>query len=139
MKKYQILYKFLLLLIAFFVFKNVEALETSLVNKKQGIIYIIGSNLGYELNNIDKYEFISILEKKHNLINLSIHDISIYDQLDLFEDEQISLLKENQTLVGAFNLDSNKEKIKSLLKKKQLILQENCLLDQVIERLDLGL
>ena len=101
MKKYQILYKFFLLLIAFFIFKNVEAAETSLVNKKQGIIYIIGSNLGYELNNIDKYELISILEKKHNLINLSIRNISIYDQLDLFEEipilhnDKIIILLEN--------------------------------------------
>ena len=101
MKKYQILYKFFLLLIAFFVFKNVEALETSLVNKKQGNIYIIGSNLGYELNNIDKYEFISLLEKKHNIINLSIRNISIYDQLDLFEEipilhnDKIIILLEN--------------------------------------------
>ena len=101
MKKYQILYKCFLLIIAFFIFKNVEALETSLVNKKQGNIYIIGSNLGYELNNIDKYEFISLLEKKHNIINLSIRDISIYDQLDLFEEipilhnDKIIILLEN--------------------------------------------
>ena len=101
MKKYQILYKCFLLIIAFFIFKNVGALETSLVNKEQGNIYIIGSNLGYELNNIDKYEFISILEKKHNLINLSIPDISIYDQLDLFEEipilhnDKIIILLEN--------------------------------------------
>ena len=101
MKKYQILYKFFLLIIAFFIFKNVGASETSLVNKEQGNIYIIGSNLGYELNNIDKYEFISLLEKKHNLINLSIRDISIYDQLDLFEEipilynDKIIILLEN--------------------------------------------
>ena len=101
MKKYQILYKCFLLIIAFFIFKNVGALETSLVNKKQGNIYIIGSNLGYELNNFDKYEFISIFEKKHNLINLSIRDISIYDQLDLFEEipilhnDKIIILLEN--------------------------------------------
>ena len=48
-------------IIVFFIFKNVDALETSLVNKKQGNIYIIGGNLGYELNNIDKYEFIEIV------------------------------------------------------------------------------
>ena len=97
MKKYQILYKCFLLIIAFFIFKNVGALETSLVNQKQGNIYIIGSNLGYELNNIDKYEFISILEKKHNLINLSIRDISIYDQLDLFE--EISILHNDKIII----------------------------------------
>ena len=97
MKKYQIIYKCFLLIIAFFIFKNVAALETSLVNKEQGNIYIIGSNLGYELNNIDKYEFISILEKKHNLINLSIHDISIYDQLDLFE--EISILHNDKIII----------------------------------------
>ena len=101
MKKYQILYKCFLLIIAFFIFKNVEALETLLINKKQSNIYIIGSNLGYELNNIDKYEFISLLEKKHNIINLSIRDISIYDQLDLFEEipilhnDKIIILLEN--------------------------------------------
>ena len=101
MKKYQILYKCFLLIIAFFIFKNVGALETSLFNKEQGNIYIIGSNLGYELNNIDKYEFISLLEKKHNIINLSIRDISIYDQLDLFEEipilhnDKIIILLEN--------------------------------------------
>ena len=101
MKKYQILYKCFLLIIAFFIFKNVGAFETSLVNKEPDNIYIIGSHLGYELNNIDKYEFISILEKKHNLINLSIRDISIYDQLDLFEEipilhnDKIIILLEN--------------------------------------------
>ena len=97
MKKYQILYKFFLLIIVFFFFKNVEALETSFVNKKQGNIYIIGSNLGYELNNIEKYEFISILEQKHNLINLSIRDISIYDQLDLFE--EIAILHNDKIII----------------------------------------
>ena len=100
-KKYQMLYKFLIFIVAFFILKNVDALETSLVNQKQSNIYIIGSNLGYELNNIDKYEFISLLEKKHNIINLSIRDISIYDQLDLFEEipilhnDKIIILLEN--------------------------------------------
>ena len=97
MKKYQILYKCFLLIIALFNIKNVEASETALVYKKQDNIYIIGSNLGYELNNIDKYEFISILEKKHNLINLSIPNISIYDQLDLFE--KISILHNDKILI----------------------------------------
>lgn len=97
MKNYQILYKFFILVIAFFILKNVEALETSLVNQKQGNIYIIGSNLGYELNNTDKYEFISILENKHNLINLSVRDISIYDQLDLFE--EIPILHNDKIII----------------------------------------
>ena len=36
----------------------------------------------------------------------------------MLEDDKLSLLKENQTLIGSLNLFSNKEKIKSLNSKK---------------------
>jgi NAD(P) transhydrogenase subunit alpha len=43
---------------------------------------------------------------------------NIIVQLGLLSDENLSLLKENQTLVGVFNPYTNKEKIENLSKKK---------------------
>ena len=108
MNKYQILYKFFLFLILFFVFENVIALETSPINKKQNNIYIVGSNLGYEFKNINKYEFISTLKEKYNIVNLSDRNFSIYDQLNIFEeidvltDDKIIILLENFYLESIF-------------------------------------
>ena len=79
-KKYQMIYKFIIKIVIFFIFENALALENSLDNNKLGNIYIVGSNLGYDLNNNYKYRVISKLEKKYNLINLSIPKISIYEQ-----------------------------------------------------------
>jgi len=47
-----------------------------------------------------------------------INSADIIVQLGLFSDNKISLLKENQTLIGAFNPYNNKSKIEVLSKKK---------------------
>ena len=52
-------------------------------------------------------------EEKELIINA---DIII--QLGLLSDEKISLIKENQTIIGILNPYINKEKIKNLSKKK---------------------
>ena len=108
MNRYQILYKFFLLLIILLIFKSVYASDAQLTNKNQNNIYIIGSSLGYEFNNVDKYKIISILQKKYNLINLSNHNFSIYDQLNAFEEieifnnDKIIILLENFYLESIF-------------------------------------
>ena len=54
-----------------------------------------------------------IISEENELINNS--DIII--QLGLLNDNQMSLMKENQILVGSFNLHQNRDKIKKLLSK----------------------
>ena len=109
-KKYQMIYKFIIKIVIFFIFENALALENSLDNNKLGNIYIVGSNLGYDLNNDYKYRVISTLEKKYNLINLSIPKISIYEQLNLVDsianfepaNDKIIFLLENFYLESIF-------------------------------------
>ena len=47
-----------------------------------------------------------------------IKNADIIIQLGLPDEEKLSLLKENQTLVGSLNASSNKEKLENLKKKK---------------------
>ena len=110
-KKYQMIYKFIITMVTFLIFENALALEKSLDNDKVGNIYIVGSSLGNYLTNSNfKYRFIFTLEKKYNLINLSIPDISIYDQLNLLDDisnfdpinDKIIFLLENFYLESIF-------------------------------------
>ena len=61
------------------------------------------NNLGVEISNNEK----EIINKADVLI-----------QLGMPEDEKLSLLKENQTLIGSLNAFSNKEKLESLKIKK---------------------
>ena len=44
-KKYQMLYKFIIIIINFFIFENAIALENSLDNDNVGDIYIVGGTL----------------------------------------------------------------------------------------------
>jgi hypothetical protein len=127
------LYKFLsIILINFFILENVKALENTLSNEGLGKVYIIGGTLGHDLNNFNnnEYDFILKLEKKYNLINLSIPEISIYDQLNLLDsitnfdqnDDKIIFILENFYLESIFfeinyikNLcENNKIKCKKL-------------------------
>ena len=87
MKKYLMLYKTFIIIISIFYFfnNNLQADDELLSHNKENNIYIIGSNLGYELNNSKKYEIIKALESKYNIINLSNLNISIYDQIDLVD------------------------------------------------------
>jgi len=76
------------------------------------IIENYGVHLGYD---DDQYKElgVNIIKDENELINKS--DIIV--QLDLLSDEKISLLKNNQTLIGAFNPHKNKDKIENISKK----------------------
>ena len=72
-----------------------------------------GSHLGF---NDDQYKSlgVNLFENEEEIIKNS--DIII--QLGLLDDEKLSLLKENQTLIGSLNAFLNKEKLKNLKSKK---------------------
>ena len=84
-------------------------------------------NLGLEVALIENYSLhlghadnqykelgVKIIKDEKELISNS--DIIV--QLGLLDDDKISLIKENQTLIGALNPYANKEKIEILSKKK---------------------
>ena len=83
-------------------------------------------NLGLEVSLIENYGLhlgyddsqykelgVNIIKDEKELINNS--DIIV--QLGLLSDDKISLIKENQTLIGVFDPYNNKDKIKNLSKK----------------------
>ena len=83
-------------------------------------------NIGFEVNLIKDYgkhlgffdqEYIdlgvNIFENKKDLLLNS----NIIVQLGLPSDDSLTLLKENQTLIGTFDSHENSEKLKSLSKK----------------------
>tara|TARA_B100000282_G_scaffold255570_1_gene201578 strand:- start:275 stop:1363 length:1089 start_codon:yes stop_codon:yes gene_type:complete len=72
-----------------------------------------GSHLGFDDNDYKNFG-VKFLESDKEIIN----NADIIIQLGMLEDDKLSLLKENQTLIGSLNLFSNKEKIKSLNSKK---------------------
>ena len=110
MKKYLIFYKTFIIIISicYFFNSNLQANDESLSHNKEINIYIIGSNLGYELNNFKKYELIKILKSKYSIINLSNSNISIYGQIDLVENtffnqqDKIIVILENFYLESIF-------------------------------------
>ena len=57
---------------------------------------------------------VNIIEDEKEVLNSS--DIIV--QLGMLSDDKISIIKENQTLIGVFNPYTNKEKLESLVKKK---------------------
>ncbi len=74
-----------------------------------------GSHLGFEdseYNNLG----VNIVNDKKDVINNS----EIIIQVGLIEDEVVSLIKENQIIVGAFNPYSNEKKIEILKKKMNI-------------------
>ena len=71
-----------------------------------------GSHLGYD---DEKYKQVGVNIIKDEKEILSKSDIIV--QLALLLDEKISLIKENQTLIGVFNPYNNKNKIENLVKK----------------------
>jgi len=71
-----------------------------------------GSHLGYDDNQYKELG-VNIIKDEKELINKS--DIIV--QLALLSDDKISLVKENQTLVGLFDPYNNKDKINNLSKK----------------------
>ena len=71
-----------------------------------------GEHLGFK---DDDYKNLGV--KINNNENEIITGADVIVQLGLPSDEKISYIKENQTLVGAFNPHNNKEEIDNLLKK----------------------
>ena len=77
----------------------------------------LSSNYGFHLGIKDeKYKDmgVNIIEDEKEVLNSS--DIIV--QLGMLSDDKISIIKENQTLIGVFNPYTNKEKLESLAKKK---------------------
>jgi NAD(P) transhydrogenase subunit alpha len=71
-----------------------------------------GLHLGYDDNQYKELGA-NIIKDEKELINKS--DVIV--QLGLLSDDKISLIKENQTLIGVFDPYNNKDKIKNLSKK----------------------
>ena len=80
---------------------------------KVSLVENYGLHLGYDDNQYKELG-VSIIKDEKELINNS--DIIV--QLGLLSDDKISLIKENQTLIGVFDPYNNKDKIKNLSKKK---------------------
>jgi NAD(P) transhydrogenase subunit alpha len=76
------------------------------------IIKNYGSHLGFDDNQY-KESGVKIISEEKSLIN----DSDLVVQLNLLSDDKISLLKENQSLIGIFEPYKNKEKIENLIKK----------------------
>ncbi len=77
----------------------------------------LSSNYGFHLGIKDeqyKDMGVNIVEDEKKVLNSS--DIIV--QLGMLSDDKISIIKENQTLIGVFNPYTNKEKLESLAKKK---------------------
>jgi NAD(P) transhydrogenase subunit alpha len=72
-----------------------------------------GEHLGFKDNEY-KESGVKISKKDADVLN----NADIIVQLGLLSDDNLLLLKENQTLVGVFNPNINKEKIENLSKKK---------------------
>ena len=72
-----------------------------------------GSHLGFDDN---QYKDIGakVLDNQNDIIS----NTDLLVQLNLLNDDKLSKIKENQTLIGIFNPHNNKEKIQILSKKK---------------------
>ncbi len=102
--------------------KNIEkriALTPEIAKKyiNLGFKLFLPNNYGIHLgfNNEDYKDIgVNLLDSEKDIVNKA--DIII--QLNLPDDEKLSLLKENQTLIGSLNAFSNNEKLKNLVSKK---------------------
>ena len=104
-------------------------LENQLVEKRIAITPDIAKKyiaLGFEVALSEKYgEHLGFNDNDYKEIGVEIYkkeaevisDADIVVQLNLLSDVNLSLLKENQTLVGVFTPHINKEKIENLSKK----------------------
>ena len=72
-----------------------------------------GSHLGFDDNQY-KDIGVKVLVNQNEIIS----NTDLLVQLNLLSDENLSKIKENQSLIGVFNPYINKEKIESLSKKK---------------------
>jgi len=84
-------------------------------------------NLGFEIHLIKNYanhlglkdnQFSDVGAKIINDENELIKNSDIVVQLSLLNDNQMSIMKDNQTLIGLFNYHQNKDKIQKLSSKK---------------------
>ena len=104
-------------------------LENQLVEKRIAITPEIAKKyiaLGFEISIVEKYgEHLGFKDSDYRElgVEISINEIEILNkaniiiQLGLLSDENLSNLKESQTLIGVFNPYTNKEKIENLSKK----------------------
>ena len=112
-----------------FFMKVVSVLENQITEKRVAITPEIAKkylSLGLEVLLPENYaSHLGIKDKEYNDIGVRISNdekeiiksADIIVQLELPNDEKISLLKENQTLIGVLNPFSNKDKINDLVKK----------------------
>ena len=90
------------------ILKKYKALDINIcINKNYA------NHLGFSDDEYQK-EGVEILENKKEVISKS--DVIV--QLNLLEDEDLKLLKANQSLIGVLNPFVNNEKIKNLIEKK---------------------
>ena len=107
----------------------VSILENQKVEKRIAITPDIAKKyiaLGFKISIVEKYgEHLGFKDSDYKELGVEIstnkseilNSADIIIQLGLLSDENISNLKENQTLVGVFNPYDNKEKIENLSKK----------------------
>ena len=72
-----------------------------------------GSHLGFDDSQY-KDIGVKVLDNQSDIIS----NTDLLVQLNLLSDENLSKIKENQSLIGVFNPYNNKEKIQTLSKKK---------------------
>jgi NAD(P) transhydrogenase subunit alpha len=106
-----------------------SVLENQLVEKRIAVTPDIAKKyiaLGFEVSLSEKYgEHLGIKDNNYKELGVEIFknesevliNADIIVQLGLLSDDNLSLLKENQTLVGVFNPHVNKKKIENLSKK----------------------
>ena len=106
-----------------------SVLENQKIEKRIAITPDIAKKykaLGFEVSIVEKYgEHLGFKDSDYKDLGVEIstnksevlNSADIIIQLGLLSDENISNLKENQTLVGVFNPYDNKEKIENLSKK----------------------
>ena len=104
-------------------------LENQLIEKRISITPEIAKKyiaLGFEISLIEKYgEHLGFKDNDYKELGVEISTneketlskANIIIQLGLLSDENLSNLKENQTLIGVFNPYVNKEKIEKISKK----------------------
>ena len=110
--------------------KIVSLLEDQKIEKRIAITPEIAKKyiaLGFELSLFENYgERLGFDDNQYKELGVKIfkdekeiiNSADIIVQLGLPSDEKISLIKENQTLIGVLNPYNNKEKIESLAKRK---------------------
>ena len=107
----------------------VSILENQKVEKRIAITPDIANKyiaLGFKVTIVENYgEHLGFKDSDYKNLGVEIstnesktlNSADIIVQLGLLSDENISNLKENQTLIGVFNPFANKEKIENLSKK----------------------